>query len=52
MDLTVFDDLDAAELRNYIQFLLWHYRVMDSFWYIYLTELFDEATADRVNELV
>ncbi len=52
MDLTIFDTMEAPELRNYLQFLLHHYRVMDSFWYIYLTEMFDEATADRVNEKV
>lgn len=52
MDLTIFANMEAEELRQYIRFLLWHYRVMDSFWYIYLTELFDEPTADRVNEKV
>ncbi len=52
MDLTIFANMEAGELRQYIRFLLWHYRVMDSFWYIYLTELFDEPTADRVNEKV
>ncbi|MDP3182019.1 MAG: DUF6125 family protein [Desulfobaccales bacterium] len=52
MDLTIFEDMEAAELRKYIQFLLRHYRVMDSFWYIYITELIDEATADRLNEKV
>jgi hypothetical protein len=52
MDLTIFEDMTATDLRTYIQFLLWHYRVMDSFWYIYITELFDEATADRLNEKV
>jgi hypothetical protein len=52
MDLQIFEHLEASALREYIRFLLWHYRVMDSFWYIYLTELFDEATADRLNEKV
>jgi len=52
MDLTVFADMEAAELREYIQFLLWHYRVMDAFWYIAISDHFDEATADRVNEQV
>jgi len=52
MDLSVFDDMAPQELRSYIQFLLWHYRVMDSFWYIYLAEEFDEAAADRINERV
>jgi hypothetical protein len=52
MDLTIFDNMAPPELRRYIEFLLRHYRVMDSFWYIYLTELLDQATADRVNEKV
>ena len=52
MDLSLIDNLEAPALREYIQFLLWHYRVMDSFWYLYITELFDEATADRLNEKV
>lgn len=52
MDLSLIDSLEAPALREYIQFLLRQYRVMDSFWYLYLTELFDEATADRLNEKV
>lgn len=52
MDLTVFADMDAAALRQYIQFLLWHYRVMDAFWYIAISDHFGEATADRLNEQV
>jgi Family of unknown function (DUF6125) len=52
MDLTVFKDMDASELQEYLQFLLWHYRVMDSFWYLNIAQHFDEATADRLNEQV
>ncbi len=52
MDLSLIDSLETPALREYIKFLLWHYRVMDSFWYLYITELFDEATADRLNEKV
>ena len=52
MDLSVLNGLDAAELRQYLQFLLRHYRQMDSFWYLYSTERFDAATADRLNERV
>jgi hypothetical protein len=52
MDLTIFAEMEANDLREYLQFLLWHYRVMDAFWYIYLSEHFDEATADRINEKV
>jgi hypothetical protein len=43
MDLTLFEDMEAGELRNYVQFLLWHYRVVDAFWYLYTVEKFDEA---------
>ena len=52
MDLDVFEDMDKDQLLSYIEFLLWHYRVMDSFWYIYITKMFDESTADRLNEQV
>jgi len=52
MDLTVFDEMEAPDLRKYIQFLLWHYRVMDAFWFIYVGERFDQPTAERINEQV
>ena len=52
MDLRIFKDMDEKELRNYIQFLLWHYRVVDAFWFIYVAERFDEPTAERLNEEV
>jgi len=52
MDLEIFDGMQAPELRNYIQFLLWHYRVVDAFWYLYIGEQFGQATADQLNEKV
>ena len=52
MDFTIFEDMDAPDLRRYIQFLLWHYRVVDAFWYLNITERFDETTADELNEKV
>lgn len=52
MDLDVFEDMNKRQLLSYIEFLLWHYRVMDSFWYIYITKMFDDSTADRLNEQV
>jgi len=52
MDLEIFDKMEKEDLRNYIEFLLWHYRVIDAFWYINITEHFDEPTADRLNEKV
>jgi len=52
MNLKKFDTMDASELRQYIEFLLWHYRVMDAFWFIYVAERFDQPTAERINEQV
>jgi hypothetical protein len=52
MNLTLFESMDARQLKQYIHFLLWHYRVMDSFWYLNIAEEFDESTADRLNEKV
>ena len=52
VDTTIFDGMDAPESRSYLEFLLWHYRVMDAFWFITLTERFDQPTAERINEEV
>src|SRR4030043_1584592 len=52
MDIKIFEKMDASELKSYIQFLLWHYRVMDSFWYLCITEKFGQPVADELNEKV
>ncbi len=52
MDLKIFEKMDSSELRKYIEFLLWHYRVIDAFWFIYVAERFDQSTAERINEQV
>lgn len=52
MDLKIFEKMKKPDLHNYIEFLLWHYRVIDAFWYINITEHFDEPTADLLNEKV
>jgi len=52
MDTKIFEDMDAGELRRYVELLLWHYRVMDAFWFIYVAEAFDQETAEKINEKV
>ena len=52
MDVKVFEKMKPSELKNYIQFLLWHYRVMDAFWFLNVAEKFDQPTAERLNEQV
>ncbi len=52
MDLKIFENMDATELRKYIEFLLWHYRVADAFWFIYVSEEFGLPAAELINEKV
>jgi hypothetical protein len=52
MDLRVFQTMEKDELINYLEFLLWHYRVVDAFWFLYVAEQFDQPTAERINEKV
>jgi hypothetical protein len=52
MNLDVFKPMEAPELKKHIEFLLWHYRVMDPFWFIKVGERFDQETAERLNEQV
>lgn len=52
MNMEILNDMDAPQLRRYIEFLLWHYRVVDSFWFLKVAERFDQATAEQLNEQV
>ena len=52
MNLELFERMDPAQLRSYLEFFLRHYRVMDAFWFIYLTERFGQTAAvDPVHPL-
>ncbi|MFA5906714.1 MAG: DUF6125 family protein [Desulfobacula sp.] len=52
MHLDIFKNMDENELKAYIEFLLWNYRVMDAFWFIKITDAFDQETAEKLNEQV
>jgi hypothetical protein len=52
MDLKSFERMDRSALMDYLQFLLWHYRVVDAFWFIKVAERYDQPTAEALNEAV
>ena len=52
MDLSPLEDMGSSELKNYLEFLLWHYRVIDGFWFLFVSDEFDQQTAEKINERV
>jgi hypothetical protein len=52
MNLEMFERMEAGELRSYLAFFLKHYRQMDGFWFLYMTEGFGQSAAEKVNERV
>ena len=52
MNLDIFEKMGERDLRKYIEFLLWHYRVMDAFWFLKIAEKYDQPTAEGLNEEV
>jgi hypothetical protein len=52
MDLSFLDALGPDARDKYIEFLLYHYKVVDAFWYIGVENERGPAEADAVNEFV
>jgi hypothetical protein len=52
MKLEIFDTMEPSDLRKYLEFLLWHYRVVDAFWFLYTEDEFDLSTAEGLNQRV
>jgi hypothetical protein len=52
MDLTVFETMEQEQLKSYLEFLLWHYRVVDAFWFLKVAEDYGQPKAENINERV
>lgn len=47
MNLEIFENMEAPDLRKYIKFLLWHYRLVDAFWLLNVAERYDQSVAEH-----
>ncbi len=52
MDIGILETLDEKELRSYLRFLLWHYRVVDGFWFLSVEKEFGKAAAEQMDDVV
>jgi hypothetical protein len=52
MDQKLLDKISSECPREYLEFLLWHYRVVDAFWFIRVEEQWGLGTAETINERV
>lgn len=52
MELSAIQKMDEKELKSYVEFLLWHYRVIDGFWFLFVSDEYGQQAAERINERV
>lgn len=52
MELGILETMENHELKNYLRFLLWHYRVVDGFWFLCVEDRYDRQAAEYLDEAV
>jgi hypothetical protein len=52
IDFSPLKDMKPSEMRSDLEFLLWHYRIVDAFWFLFVADELDLQTAERLNERV
>lgn len=52
MNLGVLENMEAPELREYLRFLLWHYRVVDGAWFMRVEKEHGHETAQHLVKAV
>ncbi len=52
MDLGILETMEAPELREYLRHLLWHYRVVDGYWFLCAEKKFGREAAEYLDGAV
>jgi hypothetical protein len=52
MNIGIFKRMKKEVLLSYLEFLLRQYRVVDSFWFLFVEELYGREAAEKLNEKV
>ena len=52
MDLGILENMETQGLKDYLEFLLWHYRVVDGYWFLCVEDMYNRKAAEHIDEVV